>query len=226
MKIVEGIYRVDEASDNMAHSNVYLVIDGEDLTIVDTGTSGNAKKTVEYILKIGRQLTEVKTIVLTHYHMDHVGSAHELKTLTNAKVAVHEEDADYVARKNPLPRPKNLLLRAASSFIKFTPVQPDITLKEGDKIGGLTVIHTPGHTPGSIALLDTERKALFVGDTLRFDGDKVTGAPEQFTWDQAKAKESIGKISNFNFNIMLTGHGEPLTENASEAVKKFYESIK
>ena len=55
MEIIEGIHRIDEASNNMAHANVYLVINGKELLVVDTGTSGNAKKIVEYIQKLGHQ---------------------------------------------------------------------------------------------------------------------------------------------------------------------------
>jgi hydroxyacylglutathione hydrolase len=170
MEIIEGIHRVDEASSNFAHSNVYLVASRKEILVIDTGTSGNAKKIVAYIQKIGRQASEVSTIILTHYHMDHVGSAKELKDLTQARVAAHLDDADFVAGKKPFPKPKNILFRAFSSFIKPTPVEVDIVLKDGDKIGNLTVIFVPGHSPGSIALLDEQRKVLFAGDTLRFDG--------------------------------------------------------
>ncbi len=226
MEIIEGIHKIDEASSNMAHSNVYLVINEKELMVIDTGTGGNAKKIIEYIQKIGHQPSEVSTIVLTHYHMDHAGSAKELKDLTNAKVAAHVEDAGFVAGKKPAPKPKNVLFRAVSSFIKTAPVEVEIELKDGDKIGNLTVIHTPGHSPGSIALFDEQRKALFVGDTLRFDGSKVTGAPKQFTWDAEKQRESIEKISALNFDIMLPGHGEILKANASNAVKEFCDSTK
>ena len=226
MEIIEGIHRVDEASANMAHANVYLLINGKELTVIDTGTSGNAQKTIEYIQKLGYQPTDVKTIILTHCHMDHMGSVKELKDLTNAKVAVHIEDADYVSGKKPLPKPKNVLFRAVSSFVKPAPVQVDLILKEGDKIAGLTVIHTPGHTPGSIMLLDEERKVLFAGDTLRYDGKKVSGAPENFSVDPNQARESIAKASTLNFDVMLPGHGETLKPNASEQIKKFNETLK
>jgi len=224
MEIIEGIHRIDEASSNIAHANVYLVIDGKELVVVDTGTSGNAKKIIAYIQKISHQPSEVSTIILTHYHIDHAGSAKELKDLTNAKVAVHVEDADFVAGKKPSPKPKNVLFRAVSSFIKPKPVEVDIELKDGDKIANLTVIDVPGHTPGSIVLLDAQRKALFAGDTLRFDGSKVTGAPKQFTWDADKMTESIEKISKLDFDIMLPGHGEVLKANASNLVKEFLDS--
>jgi glyoxylase-like metal-dependent hydrolase (beta-lactamase superfamily II) len=226
MEIVEGIHRVDEASANMAHANVYLRINGKELTVIDTGTSGNAQKIVTYIQKLGYQPAGVKTIILTHFHMDHVGSARELKKLTHAKLAVHAEDAEYVSGKKPLPKPKNILFRAVTSFVKPEPVEADIALKDGDKIEGLTVIHVTGHTPGSIALLDEEKRVLFAGDTLRYDGKKVSGAPEHFSLDPAKVKDSIRKIAALNFDVMLPGHGEPLKPNASEQIKKFVESLK
>jgi len=226
MEIIEGIHRVDEASANMAHANVYLLINGEELTVVDTGTSGNAKKIVEYIQKIGHRPTDVKTIILTHYHLDHMGSAKELKDLTNARVAVHADDADYVSGKKPYPKPKNLLYRAVSPFIKLVPVEVDVILKEGDKIAGLTVFHMPGHTPGSIMLLDEQRKVLFSSDTLRYDGEKVSGASEGFSADLDQMRESIAKASKLNFDIMLPGHGETLKPKASEEIKKFNETLK
>lgn len=226
MKITEGIHRVDEASANMAHANVYLVINGEELTVIDTGTSGNAQKIIEYIQKIDHKPSDVKTIILTHFHMDHMGSAKELKNLTNAKVAAHAEDADYISAKKPLPKPKNILFRAVSPFIKPTPVQVDVTLKEGDKIANLTVIHTPGHTPGSIMLIDEKRRVLFAGDTLRYDGKKVSGAPENFSMDPNQLRESITKASTLSFDVMLPGHGETLKPNASEKIRKFNDTLK
>jgi glyoxylase-like metal-dependent hydrolase (beta-lactamase superfamily II) len=211
----------------MAHSNVYLVISGKELLVVDTGTPGNAKKIVDYIQKIGYQPSDVANIVLTHFHMDHAGSAKELKELLpNAKVAAHKDDAEYIEGKKPLPKPRNVLFRAVSSFVKVQPVQVDLLLKEGDRVGSLTVIHVPGHTPGSIALLDGERKILFAGDTLRFDGKNVSGGSEQFTADPEGARQSIGKLSALSFSVMLPGHGEVLRPDASDAVKKFYESLK
>jgi hydroxyacylglutathione hydrolase len=223
MEIIEGIHLIDEASKNIAHSNVYLVINRKELIVVDTGTSGNAKKIVAYIQKIGYQTSDISTIVLTHLHRDHVGSAKELKDLTNAKVAAHVEDADFISGKKLIPKPKNILFRAALTFIKTTPVEVDIALKEGDKIGNLTVIAVPGHTPGSIALLDVQRKTLFVGDTLRCKDGKVSAdnAPKQMIWAKDKEEESIKKISLLDFDIMLTGHGEALKTNASNAVKEF-----
>jgi len=221
MEIIKGIHRVDEASSNIAHSNVYLVINGKEMIIVDTGMPGNAKKIVDYAKKIGHQPTEVSTIILTHYHIDHMGSAKDLKDLTNAKIAVSAEDKDFVSGAKPYPKPKNILMRATSTFIKAAPANVDIILRDGDKIGGLTVIDAAGHTPGSIFLYDPQRKVLFTGDTLRLDGEKVVAGPRHFVWDDNKEKQSIAKLAGLDFDVMLPGHGEILAANASNEVNKY-----
>lgn len=206
------------------NANVYLVIDGEELTLIDTGMPKSAEKIVSYIRKIDWQPSNISTILLTHFHIDHAGSVYELRKLTNAKVAVHKEDADFVAGRKPLPTPKGISsipFKAFSSFIKLTPVQPDIILEENDKVGKLIVIHTPGHTPGSICLYDPDRKVLFTGDAIRYIQGKIEGPPKQFTPDERQARRSIEKISLLNFNLMLSGHGEPLKPDASDKVKEF-----
>lgn len=224
MEIVEGIHQV-----NGVNANVYLLIEGEELMVIDTGLPNNAEKILRYVNKMNWQSSKISTILLTHCHIDHVGSAYQLRKLTDAKVAVHQEDADYVTKKKTQPGPKGatgLLFRAFSRFVKFTPVQPDIMLKENDKVGRLVVVHTPGHTPGSISLYDPVKKVLFVGDAIRFTGGKISGPPERFTPDVRQATQSIKKISEMDFDIMLSGHGEPLRPNASSRIKEFYGSLK
>lgn len=221
MEILEGIHHVD-----CVNANVYVVVDGKGLTVIDTGMPGSSGRILKYIEKMGRQPTDVSTIVLTHFHIDHTGSAHELRKQTNARLAVHEKDVDFVAGRKSQPKPKNILFRAVSPFIKFTPVIPDIILNENDRLGRLVVIHTPGHTAGSMSLYEPERRVLFVGDAIRFTDKKLTGPPEQFTADMKEAAKSIGKISELDFDVMLCGHGGPLKPDASGRVKEFYASIK
>ncbi len=221
MEIVEGIHRVDEASSGLARSNVYLVVDGTQLTVVDAGIGGNAKKIVQYVERLGFKPEEVAFIVLTHYHADHMGSAKDLKDLLpKAKVVVHEAESPYVSGKEKYPKPKNILMRAVSSFVKPTPVPVDLAVKEGDKVGNLVVIHTPGHTLGSICLLDEQHKALFSGDALRTDNGKVVEPPQNFNVNTVQARKSIGKIAALSFGVLLPGHGTPITNGAAEETKK------
>ncbi|MGO8806725.1 MAG: MBL fold metallo-hydrolase [Candidatus Bathyarchaeia archaeon] len=215
-KIIEGIYQVEGVN-----CNVYLVEDGDTLILIDTGLPRSDKKIIKAIEELGRKPNDVSTIVITHFHIDHVGSLKKMKVLTGAKVAVHKADADYVSGKQSPPKPKNLMLKALTSVLKATPVDTEVVLEEGDKVGRLVVIHTPGHSEGSISLLDGERKVMFVGDAVRFMDGELEGAPPRFTLDAAKAKESIGKIATFEFDIMLSGHGQPLMEKASQKIREF-----
>ncbi len=220
MKIVEGVHQVDGVN-----GNVYLIEDGTKLVLIDTGFPRSAKKIENYIKKAGFNLSAVSTIVLTHYHIDHVGNAKKLKQQTNAKIAVHEAEADFVAHRKAPPKPKKFMAQLTST-LKPAAVEPDVLLKDGDKIGNLQVIHTPGHSPGSISLYDPERKVMFVGDAVFFFDGQVEGPDAQFTLDMSEAEKSIGHLSTFDFDVMLSGHGEPLTESASEKVKGYYALLK
>jgi glyoxylase-like metal-dependent hydrolase (beta-lactamase superfamily II) len=215
LKIIEGIHQVDGVN-----GSVYLIVNGDKLTLIDTGFIRSEGKIEECIEKLGFKPSAVSTIILTHYHIDHTGNAKKLKEKTGAKVAVHEADAEFVTHKKSPPRPKGLLSRAIG-VVKAAPVDPDILLKEGDMIEGLKVIHTPGHTPGSIALFDAQRKVMFVGDTVFYAKGQIEGPKENFSWDSKLARESIGKIAAYDFEVMLSGHEEPLMSGASEKIKKF-----
>jgi glyoxylase-like metal-dependent hydrolase (beta-lactamase superfamily II) len=224
LEVIPNIHRID----GLRGCNVYLVSDHDGLILIDTGMPGNAQKIIDYVNSINRKPSEITRIVLTHCHMDHVGSVHELKGLTNAKVAIHQDDAPYLTGEKSQPSPKGavgIAFKAFSPFLKSKPIQQDVLLKDGDKVGRMTVIHTPGHTPGSIALYDSEQKLIFVGDTLRYQNGKVTGPPEHFTPDMSEALRSIKKISLLEFDLMLSGHGDPLLPNASRMVKEFSNSL-
>ena len=216
MKIVDGIYQVEGVN-----CNVYLVEHGDKLLLIDTGLPRSDKKINRAIEEMGHKPTEVSKIIFTHHHIDHVGSAEKMKQLTGAKVAAHEADADYVAGKKTPPRPKSLLMKTLGSFVRSAPVNVDLILHDGDKVGRLIVVHTPGHSGGSISLLDAERKVMFVGDAVRFTDGKLQGSPAQYTLDEAKAKESIKKVAGFDFEVMLAGHGEALMPEASKKLKEF-----
>jgi hydroxyacylglutathione hydrolase len=209
-EITNGVHHADGSN-----ANSYIVEEADgSLTLVDAGMQSNGKKILEYLTaKMMRKPSDVKTIVLTHCHVDHVRGAASLKAATGANVAVHEADADFVSGKARYPPPGGaigFMFRLMSPLFRTAPVEPDLRLKENDRVGRLTVVHTPGHTPGSISLYDKDDKVLFVGDAARFIKGRLQGPPSQFTWDMDQAKASIGRLSEFDFEVLLSGHGEPL----------------
>ena len=223
MEIVPGIHQVEDVN-----GNCYVIVrDG--ITIVDTGLPGAGKKILSYIQNtLGKKPSDIRTIILTHYHIDHTGNVNTLKSACTGKVAIHTADAVFVSGMQTPPFPRGwrgILFRVLGVFMKTRPFQPDILLHDGDVIAGLNCIHTPGHTSGSICLLDPATGVIFVGDILRFDGQKIEGPPAQFTPDMGLAHQSIKKIAALNFDILLSGHGVPLRPGASEKIREFVKSL-
>jgi hydroxyacylglutathione hydrolase len=223
-EIVKGVLYVDGSN-----ANSYLVAESDGtLTLVDAGMQADGKRILEFITsKMNRKSSEVKTIVVTHCHVDHTRGLAAIKAATRAKVAVHEADADFVSGKKRYPSPGGAMgfaFSVMSPFFKTTPVEPDIMLKEGDTVGRLAVFHTPGHTPGSISLYDGQDRVLFVGDTARFMKGRLEGPPPRFTQHMDQAKSSIERLSSLDFVVMLSGHGEPL--RSPEAPKMMNELSK
>jgi len=220
MEIVPGIHQVDGVNGN----SYILVRDG--LIVVDTGTPGSGKKILAYIRnQLHREPKEIRTVLITHFHMDHVGGVAALKNAApGAKVAIGEADAGYVNGALALPGYPGIMgfiMRIVGKIMKPALFTPDLLLKDGDNIDGLTCIAIPGHTPGSIGLLDEVTGTFFSGDILRYDGKMLAEGPEMFTMDLSRQRQSLRTISGLNFDLLLTGHGVPLLHGASEAVREF-----
>jgi hydroxyacylglutathione hydrolase len=122
--------------------------------------------------------------------------------------------------------PAAMLFGVVSQFGKFETFEPDILLKDGDQVGSLRVIDTPGHTDGSICLT-REHAFMFVGDALRGDDHGGVQPPsDKMTYNMEEAWKSIKKLSRFDCDIMLPGHGKPVMPEASkklaELLQKHY----
>jgi len=224
LEIAKGINLVPR----VRGANSYVVRSDDGVTIVDTGLPGNAGKIVDYVQSIGHHRSDVKTIVLTHSDMDHAGSAAQLKGITNARVAIHEADAPRLSGEKAPKAVKGMLglfLHLASAIMRFTTLNPDVLLKDSDNIDSLTVIHTPGHTEGSICLYLPTR-ALFVGDALLTNDAGMLSLPRKsMSIDLDLAKESIRKISELEYSVLLPGHGPPIEHDASALTKAFLASF-
>jgi len=217
MKVTEGIYSIPK----MGMSNAYLVEDGDKLLVIDTGLPGHAKKILSYVESLGKDPRSVETIVLTHPDLDHSGSAAQLKRLTGAKVAIHDTDIPRLAGEKTWSEAKGaagFLIGVLGLFIKLQPVLTDISMKEGEKLGPLTVLETPGHTSGSISLYKVGT-ALFSGDALLTNGKGLFQEPRMV--NEELGRESIRRMATLQFEYLLPGHGAPVEGNASEMLKDF-----
>lgn len=150
-----------------------FLIYGNDICLIDTGVALSADLIINYIIGTGRNPKEISLIVQTHSHPDHIGATKTIKELTGCSVAVHNyerawiEDVDLQFKERPVPSFYNLVGGSVSI---------DITLQDGEVIDlgkGLTleVLHTPGHSKGSVSLFFREDSALFTGDAIILPGD-------------------------------------------------------
>ncbi len=196
--------------------NCYLVREDDGFTLIDTAwPHGQAQAIIREANKLGLPIVR---ILLTHAHIDHVGTLDALhEALPNAQVAISERDARFLTGDKSLdPSEPQVPLRGGYTVCQ---TKPALLLHEGDRIGSLEVIATPGHTPGHIAFLDTRDRALIAGDDFQtLGGVAVSGTvkllfplPALSTWHKGLALESACKLLALQPSLLAVGHGRMLS---------------
>ncbi|MDQ3183501.1 MAG: MBL fold metallo-hydrolase [Actinomycetota bacterium] len=218
------------------HVHAFLLDEGTALTLIDTLFDTDARRIIDRIGSIGRSVEDLKHIVLTHAHRSHLGGLATLKELSGATVYSHAWEADIVAGERtaqpvtPVPmRPLStywsvyyLQLGAALGRGKHPPCPVDTTLEDGDTVGPVRVLHTPGHTPGHLAFWWPESRALFAGDAIATYPVFGPGWPA-FTLNPTQHRASLRRMAELDPAVLAVGHGDPLTAGAAERVRSLVE---
>ena len=199
-------------------ANTFFLVD-QRLLLVDTGTPDAGPIILEYLKKLRLKPSDIGTIFITHTHPDHVGGlAAVKKEAPAAKVAAHRIEADFISKRKTYTGPPG----AARQTHPGTPV--DILLEDGKTVDGLRVIFTPGHTTGSISLLDPTRSLLIAGDALNNEGP-LRPMDDRYNVDPKQHRASIKKLASFDFENLVMGHGSPILGGASKRVKDLAMSL-
>ncbi len=205
MEFMRGVHVIETLA------NCALLTDDR-LILVDTSADGSASEVLSYLKKIRYKPTDISSIVITHTHPDHVGGLATLKDRSGAEVAAHRIEADYISRKAAYPGPPGPL--------RHRPCPVDVLLEDGDRYQELLVIHTPGHTPGNIALLDESRSLLLAGDTVQTEGGAIGPMSDVYNIDPRQHRHSIRKVSAYEFEALIVGHGRAISSGASSILKE------
>jgi glyoxylase-like metal-dependent hydrolase (beta-lactamase superfamily II) len=231
VKLAPSIHRIGSAS----MVNAYLLEEGGQVTIIDAGMPGLYADIPIELAAMGRTISDVRALVLTHGHSDHIGFAERLRTERDVPVWVEEADAALARGEvaNPSPGFGPIRLAPLLGFLWFglrngglrRPVVAEVsTFGDGatlDVPGSPRVVLVPGHTPGSAALHVPALDALFVGDALATYA-VTTGATgpriAPFTADGAAALESLDRLVGLGAGLVLPGHGDAYRGGIEAAV--------
>ncbi len=202
MEILKGVHSFD------TYANTYVLADNR-LILIDTSSELDARKLLASLEKAKIRPRDLTSIVITHVHPDHVsGLARIKRDAVNAKVVSSKVEAEYISKKRVYDGPPG------AAYQKQPPTPVDLTLDDGQVHDGLKVLFTPGHTRGSISLLDDARSLLIVGDAANNEAG-LGPMDDVYNVDPRLHRDSIKKLATLHFENAVFGHGRPITGGAS-----------
>ena len=227
MKIKENIYILELPNINpQSNDFVYptVIKEGNNLTLIDTGFP----KQIEYIKsaleKDGLDINNIKTIILTHQDIDHIGNVKDILNLVpDIEIISYNEETDYInGNKTPCKveyMERNLdkmdengkkLYHFFKTFFENNNINVDKVVKNGDVISkgeDMQVIATPGHTPGHMCLYIERYKLLIAGDLLCLKDGNITLCPKELNYNNDMYLQSVNKIRDLELEMIICFHG-------------------
>jgi glyoxylase-like metal-dependent hydrolase (beta-lactamase superfamily II) len=227
MDVIELLPRLRLIRFPVGHA--YLWHDPDGLTLIDTGLPGSAPLIADAICRSGYQPADLRRVVLTHFHRDHVGAAADIAGWGEVEVIAHGADVPFIraGAVGPAPdladweRPIYDQVMSQAAAQPVVPPRIDREIGDGDELGfgdGAVAVAVPGHTPGSVAIYLPRHKVLFTGDTVasRIDGTVICGV---FNVDRAEAAASLRRLARLDATVACFGHGEPRTLDAAAGLR-------
>ncbi len=218
MEIVPGLRSV-----RLLGSKAFLVVE-ETITLIDAGLRGSGKLLVRYLEDMRRPPRDITRIVCTHGHPDHIGGVREIASLTGAEVYMHISDVQRLR----IGMREALRELRPSAFVAALTRGPEGArpLAHGDvlpALGGLEVVHTPGHTPGSVCLYAPRHRLLIVGDVLQVERGRLTLPSLVFTEDMEQARLSIARLAELDVEVICFAHYPTWRAHGGEALRELAE---
>ena len=203
VEVLKGLHAIDLTEDDGLGLEVWLLNSPEGLVLIDTGMRESAFDRIRAELEsIGKSWSDIEKILITHKHGDHIGNLAKAVELSGAEVLSHEEEAP-------------LIKESTGVDVKG--------LKHGeilDYLGGIEIIHVPGHSEGNASYYLPARKAIIAGDTIFGDDEgNLETPPERYCLDADQAAREIKRLLDYDFDVLLITHGKDTMTDAKEKVK-------
>jgi len=214
------------------HVHAFLLEASGELSLVDTLFEGDARLVLDALHRLGRSPTDIKRIAITHAHRSHLGGLATLKRASGATVYGHRWEADIIAGDRRaqavsiVPHSLQLIPFQLGLWLdrpKHTPCPVDELLDEGDSFGPLQVMYAPGHSPGHLTFWWPERRFLIAGDGIA-TWPNLSPGWKGFNLNRVQHKATLMRLATFEPLTVGVGHGDPITENASDDVHQLAEA--
>ncbi len=241
MKIADGVEALALTMDFMGRQMVIhptLIWDNDTVILVDTGMPGQLPQIREAMDKIGVPLRKLGEVILTHQDIDHIGGLPDILKASEHKIEVsaHEADRPYIEGEKPLIKmnpervakmlqtlPEEQRKHAEAMFAQPPKASVDRTVADGETLpycGGITVIFTPGHTPGHVSLYVNQSKTLIAGDAMIVADGRLLGPNPQATLDMETATKSLKQFTQYDIETVLCYHGGIYSDNVNQRLEE------
>ena len=240
MKIADGIEMIEIPMKIMGmERKIYptLIWDNDTVVLVDAGAPNSLNEIKKAMEDADVPFERLTKIIVTHQDIDHIGGIKNiLNELDEVKVLAHEEDKPYIQGEKKLVRLNSNFMDRINALpeeerekvldmFENASVEVDMTLTDGEELtdcGGITVIHTPGHTPGHICLYHKATKTLIAGDAMNIFDGQLTGTNVQLLSeeDTKTAINSLKKFEEYDIENVISYHGGLFNDDPNQKIKE------
>jgi len=226
VELAPGIEAVGDRSRGWVRA--FLVADGKNLTLIDSLADAHPFAILAAVRRMGRSVTDLKRIWVTHAHFSHLCGLAAMRELSGAKVCSHPFEADIVSGDRKAQRVSIVPKRPLRAYFPFQiglalglgdhpPCPVDDALADEQEEGGLTVLHTPGHTPGHLGFWSEKHKVRLSGDAI-VTWPELAAGWDSFTLNERQRHDSLRRMAALAPEKIGVGHGNPIAERAAERV--------
>lgn len=228
--IAPGVYRLT----GLIAGNVYLISDPDGVTLINASIALSARHVLNQVRAVGRRVGDVRRVLVTNAHPDHVGALPRIVRETGAEVWASALERPVIEGRMrvPVAPPETLSPLARRFFGKPGPILPFVPvareLRDGEVLAevmdGLHVVAAPGRTKGHLAFWHPKRRLLFCGDSI-FHMNGLGLPMPFFTVDRDENIRSIRQLLDLNPQIACFGHGPPLMNNTMPKLQRFARKV-